>query len=220
MRPKVITTAVLTNDLDGIAQLQTLGGAGSFTLNGALVSSGVATAAMAQKVSFTSTGNISARSFTVTGTDPNGHTITESRAGPNNNTVVTTNYFKTVSSVTSDGAVGTNTQIGWMATDGCVTQSVPVNWRQSPFNMVVSADLTAGTGTFGVQYTVDDPQGSYSNSFSTSANWRDATYLDKDTNTADADDTIVVPVRAVRGIVTVGSTTGVYKFTFIQGQNA
>jgi hypothetical protein len=219
MQPIVITTSALTDDDDGIAQLQTLGGAGSFTLNGALVSGGVATAAMPQKVIFTSTGNISGTNFTVTGTDADGKTVTSTRAGPNNNTVATAVYFKTVTSVTTDGAVGTNTKIGWRPADGFCTASVPVNWRQTPFNLTVAAELT-GTATFGAQWTADDPQStSYAQSLNVSGFWTDITGLDKDSNAASGTATLSNHVRAVRGIATAVTTTATVKYTFLQGQN-
>ena len=219
MRPQVITTSALTDDGNGIAEDQTTSGAADLTLDGALVTSSVATAAEAQIVSIEGSGNNSGITFTVTGTDQDGKTVSEVITGSNGGTAVSTVYFKTVTQIAASGAVTGDVEVGWLAASGFSTKSIPVNWRQSPFNMTVAADLTTSTGTFGVQYTVDGPQEDYTNSFGVDANWRDAAGLDKDSNTADGEDNIITPVRAVRGIATIGTSTTVLKFTFIQGQN-
>lgn len=213
----VITTSALDDDPNGIAEDQTTVGAGDLTLNGALVSSGTATMAEAQIVSIESTGNLSAITFTVTGTDADGTIISEDVTGPNAATVTSAAYFKTVTQIAVDAAVGTNVEVGVAASNGMVTRSVTTSWWHAPFNVSLSVELVTDTGTFGAQYTVDKPDGSYATSFATDANWRDAQGLDPDTNTATGDDNIVVPVRAVRGKVTTATATGVYKFTFLQG---
>lgn len=108
------STAPRAQSANAIALDQTLGGAGNFTLNGAAISGGSFDCAYSggQLITFTSTGNISARTFTITGTDRNGAAQSETLSGPNNNTVFSTKYYKTVTQVASDGAVGTNTSIG------------------------------------------------------------------------------------------------------------
>jgi hypothetical protein len=119
---KAITFVPQAVDDNALAQLQTLGGAGNFNLNGVHgVALGGAPAGndgsnLATTVTFTSTGNISGVTMTVTGTDANGDAQSENIAGPNNNTVTTTNAFLTVTQVAADGAVGTNTKIGFTAT--------------------------------------------------------------------------------------------------------
>lgn len=217
MRPQVITTSVLTNDADGIAQAQQTPGAQDLTLNGVLVSGGVATAAMAQKVVLDSAGNLSGVNFTITGTNADGAAISEVKAGPNTTPTTSVKYYKTVSSIAVSGAVGTNVTAGWRVDDGFCTQSVPVNWRQVPFNLTITAQLVAGTGTFGAQWTADGPQDSYTESFSTTAAWFDATGLDKDSNTATGTSTLSNHVRGVRGIATVGDASTVIKYTILQG---
>ena len=91
-----------------VAAAQTLGSAGNMTL-----AAGASTGAFngtntAQVITLTSTGNISARTFTVTGTDTKGDTVTEDITGPNNSTVTGSVFFATVTQIAVDGAVGTN----------------------------------------------------------------------------------------------------------------
>ena len=102
-------------DTAAIAALQTLGGAGNMTLTGSSVSDG---SNMDTTVTLTSTGNISGVTFTVTGTDASGSTITEDITGPNNTTVTGSTKFLTVTQIAADGAVSTNTSAGFTATSG------------------------------------------------------------------------------------------------------
>ena len=102
-------------DTAAIAALQTLGGAGNMTLTGSSVSDG---SNMDTTVTLTSTGNISGVTFTVTGTDASGSTITEDITGPNNTTVTGSTKFSTVTQIAADGAVATNTSAGFTATSG------------------------------------------------------------------------------------------------------
>lgn len=113
-RPYLRTYTLLAPDPDGLFQDQTLGGAGDFTLNGAGVSGGVwaSTDNLAHKFDFESAGNLSALTITITGTTHKKKAISETLTGPNNSTVTTSKYYKTVTSVSVDGAVGTNIEAG------------------------------------------------------------------------------------------------------------
>ena len=54
--------------------------------------------------------------MTIVGTDANGNALTESITGPSNDTVTTTGYFQTVTSVTASSTLGANTMdAGWTA---------------------------------------------------------------------------------------------------------
>lgn len=63
-------------------------------------------------VSLASTGNISGVNFTISGFDIYGQAMTQTIAGPNNNTVNTTKAFFQVTQIAANGAVGTNTSAG------------------------------------------------------------------------------------------------------------
>ena len=99
-----------------IAAAQTLGGAGNMTLAGTAAT--FAGDNMAQKITLVSAGNISAVTFTITGTDSEGNTQEEELTGPNNNTVTSTKYFQTVTQIAASAAVGTNTSSGVAADQG------------------------------------------------------------------------------------------------------
>jgi hypothetical protein len=98
-----------TASATGIAGAQLFGGSGSFVLNGAIVSGGVARLDVPRNVTLTvATTDHSARTITVTGTDVYGNVVRENIAGPNANTVQGKKAFTTVTAATVDGAVATN----------------------------------------------------------------------------------------------------------------
>ncbi len=229
MRPQVITTAVMSDDADGISvsQKPAAGGIQSLTITGALAADSVtAIIANAQRVGITSDANDSGVTFSVTGTDADGVVHTESSiTGPSSDTVLTTAYFKTVTGVTISGNATGNITVGTLATNGLVTRSIIINWRQTPFNMSLSAELTAGTAEFfGMDYTVDAPNivfpdTPYTNSFGVDANWQALDELDPTINAVTENSNLAFPVRAARGRFGTGSTDMVVKFTVIQGDN-
>jgi len=218
MRPKVITTVTLDSDANGISVDQTTSGAADLTITGVLASGGVATIAEAQKVLIEGVGDNDEVNFTITGTDADGHVMSETLVGADSGTVTTAAAFKTVTTIAVDSAVDGNVEIGVLNTNGLIGPSVPVNWRQSPFNISLSAEELKDGGTAFIQYTVDDPTATYTNGFSTDANWVSGPAAVANI-TDSGDDAIDYPIRAVRGILTVGDADSTWKFTFIQGQN-
>lgn len=92
-----------------ICILQSVIGAGSLIINGSLSNGVTQTASFAENgycrnLSFISANNLSAVTFTITGTQ-NGVTITENVIGPNNNSVYSGQLYDTVTSITTSGAV-------------------------------------------------------------------------------------------------------------------
>ena len=169
-------------DDDGVFQNQTLGGAGSFTLNGAGVTSGqwVTPDLFAKQIGFASTGNISGVTFTVSGYQDKNKTIaiSEQLAGPNNNTVETTNYFYSIQSISASGAVGTNTKAG--PVDEAISQIIPIkrSYSDRSERQVGLTFIVTGTIDYTVQQTNDDVQSLTDRTF----NWLDS----DDTNVVSA----------------------------------
>lgn len=153
MRPVTISRTLAAASANSIALLQTTAGAGNFTLDGALVSGGVATIPVASQVTLTSAGNISGVNFTITGTDTRGQTVTEVLAGPNANTVTSVYTYATVTSIAVNGAVGTNTSVG-NAQSGA-SPVIPLD-LYLPFGSTTSVKVT-GTVNYTVQVSNDDP---------------------------------------------------------------
>ena len=163
-------------------QNQTLGGAGSFTLNGAGVTSGqwVTPDLFAKQIGFASTGNISGVNFTISGYEDRNKTIliSETIAGPNNNTVETTNYFYSIQSISASGAVGTNTKAG--PVDEAISQIIPIkrSYSDKSERQVGLTFIVTGTINYTVQQTNDDVQSLTDRTF----NWLDT----DDTNVVSA----------------------------------
>ena len=66
----------------------------------------------ARQITIASTSNIANRTFTITGTDAAGNTQSETLVGPNNSTVTTAAYFKTVTQVAISGAAAGAVTVG------------------------------------------------------------------------------------------------------------
>lgn len=96
----------------GAANLVLTAGAGTTTV---VRSDGVSVIQLdfPRNVTLTSTGNISAVTFTVTGWDVYGQPMTEDIVGPNNSTVSGNKAFFQIATIAASAAVGTNTSAGF-----------------------------------------------------------------------------------------------------------
>lgn len=197
MKPITLSVALPVADPDGIAAAQTTLAAGSLLINGALAAGGRVTLTEQQFIGISSTGNLSAITFTVAGYDKAGQVLSESLAGPNNDTVVTANAFAVVTGVTVSAAVGTNVTVG--TTQSGASLPVIIDHYQNPVNVTLKLSVN-GTADGTVQYTNDDV-------FSLSpedVEWTDDTDL-TNVNTGYETATIVSPITAVRLVNNSGS---------------
>ena len=148
---KTITMQLAASVVNGIAQSQSKGSAGNFTLNGSLVTAGVATLdsnGNARRVLFTFAGDETGHNFTITGTGWNGLAQTEVVAGTST-TAQSTKDFKTVSKVSVDAATTSTVQIG---TNG-VGSSLPFVCDA----IISRADYACGVTASGtVNYTIEE----------------------------------------------------------------
>lgn len=113
MRPKRVSFTLATPAANSIATSQTPGAAGNLTLDGALASGGVIPdLSLGYIISITSAGNISARTFTVTGFDQDNKAQTESITGPNATTVVSTKFWRRITTIAIDAAAGSALTVG------------------------------------------------------------------------------------------------------------
>lgn len=154
--PVTLSFALPTPDADGIAQSQAVAGAGNLTLNGALVSGGVASLVVAQRVGIASSGADSALTFTVYGTDRNSHTISETVTGVATPTTVNTlQDFLTVTRIAVSGAAAGNITVGTVGVGS--TRWLVDNMHLSPFALSIGTQVVSGSVTYTVEYTLDDP---------------------------------------------------------------
>lgn len=200
--------SLATADTDGIAESQTPGAAGALTLDGALVTGGVAilgTDRVQRRVLITAAADDSGRTFTVTGTDGYGRTISEDVTGPDTTTASTTLDFQTVTEVSVDAATAGAITVGTSGVGASVVR--PMNLYQSPVNISLGASVS-GTVDYTVQHTFDDV-------FQTDDGLTFFPHADLADQTATADGNYAFPVTGIR--VLMNSGTGTVSFTIIQG---
>lgn len=184
-------------DPDGIAENQTLGGAGNLTLDGALCDLGTAgqfdigdagysDGIAGVRIAIDSAGDVSSVTFTVTGKDQDGIDITEDITGVTTTAVESVNYFSQITQIAADGAVGSNVFVG--PVDEIVTKTYVLNWRAAEA-CTVAVSALAGTCQFDIQESFDDPENGVRN-----MNWIDA-QADK---AADLAALLTLHARAVR----------------------
>lgn len=151
------TGAVASASTTAILSAGTGSGAGTFTLNGALVSGGVATIPTPRNITLTSTSNNSGITLTVTGTDVYGAAQTETITGPNNTTVNGAKAFKTITAVarsntvTGNVSAGTGNVLGLPYAIANAAKVVGAYMDGIPQTTAtfVAADATAATATTG-----------------------------------------------------------------------
>lgn len=169
MRPIEFTWGgYATADANSIAESQTPLAAGDLTLDGILadttskftaqippeLTKTIATLSVSGKVTITSAGNDSDKTFTVYGTNNTGAEFSESIVGGNVGAVTTTKSFKTVTRVAVSAATAGAVEVG-------TSQSGSTDWI--PLDIYVPNQATnisctvAGTVNYSVQYTNENP---------------------------------------------------------------
>tara|TARA_Y100000310_G_scaffold55920_1_gene51270 strand:- start:15910 stop:16881 length:972 start_codon:yes stop_codon:yes gene_type:complete len=145
----------LVPDVDAICVDQTTTAATTLSLDGASVTTGTATTAgWAQRLSMESSADLSSVDVVIVGWDADGEPRTETVALPNATTSYSVQYWTEIDSITTDGAVGTNVEIGFTASDGAVSATlVP---EEQGYHHEISIQLTvAGTMTITSEYTTE-----------------------------------------------------------------
>lgn len=139
-----ITADTVAADDDGISVNAAVGNNAALTIGGALASGGSVTLDHARKITITSSGNDSDKSFTVVGTDVNGDALTETVTGANAGAATSSNYFLTVSSITAVGDPAANVKAG-ISSDAA---DVIFAGRSRLKGAYISCSATAGTIDF------------------------------------------------------------------------
>lgn len=151
-------------DPDGIAENQTLGAAGNLTLNGALCDLGTAgqfdigdaysDGIGGVKLLIDSAGDISGVTFTITGKDQDGNSITEDVTGVTTTAVSTTKYYSQVTQIAADGAVASNVFVGTVG-GALASKAVLINHLSGTAAAYAITGLS-GTCQFDVEQTFVD----------------------------------------------------------------
>lgn len=160
MRPKTFTISVDTADPDGIIESVTPVAGGAITMDGALVSAGVATmdsGGWPMQVGITCAGNETARTFTITGRLlKGGDLVTETIAGVNATVATSVGHYYTITGVSVDDATAGAITVG---TNGVgSTGWIPLNHRSDSFDLGFAVTVGSGTVNWTVQWTYGDVQ--------------------------------------------------------------
>ena len=139
-----ITADTTALDADGISVAAAVGNNAALVIGGALASGGAVALDSGRVVTILSAGNDAAKSFTVTGTDVDGDSQTESITGANAGTATGSKYFKTISGISAVGNPAGNVSAGINNSAADVIYAGRA--RLQGINMVCSA--TAGTLNF------------------------------------------------------------------------
>jgi len=107
-----ITADTTALDADGISVAAGVGNNAALVIGGALASGGAVSLSHGRVVTILSAGDDSAKSFTVTGTDVDGDSQTESITGANAGTATGSKYFKTISGISAVGNPAGNVSAG------------------------------------------------------------------------------------------------------------
>lgn len=155
-RPAVFTWQAL--DTAAVCALQTKAAAGNLRLNGTqvlLTPNGVPYVifpGQSRIISLTSTANLSGVNFTVLGVYL-GRPLSETIAGPNNNTVTTAGLFDSITSISVSAAVATNVSVGTGAIGA--TQWWLYNYHAPSFGLTCAVEVT-GVINYTFLATMDD----------------------------------------------------------------
>lgn len=220
MRQQVSSVITPVNDANGIFADQTTAGAAFLTLDGALVTSGIAylfgstaTTAWGQKVSIEGTGTNSAFTATIVGTGPGGDALTEVLTLADNGTATTSAYFRTVSSIYVDGNIDGNIEGGFLTAQGAASREFYLDRQQLPGNTQLTATLSA-TATVTAQYsqTARDPQST--SNYAQNATWQSVDGLTSVTATTSSN--LAYNANATRLLITA-YTSGTAMYSATQG---
>jgi hypothetical protein len=214
MQPISVTVGPLAAaSANAICLSQTPAVAGALTLNGALVTGGVAVLDKARRVLITCAGNESTRTFTIVGTSSSGNSLTETITGPNATTAQSVLDYKTVTSITISGAAAGAITVGtsgvassrWVRLDG---------WAFAQVGLQVDV---SGTINYTVQQTFDDPNDPTNPIAAANVIWLNSTDSGVVAKDVDAQSFYAYAPTFIR--ITANSGTGSARLTAIQYGN-
>lgn len=203
MRPIFYSYTPADNDLNGFAS--TVGGTAGVAFVQQVYTVGDN---LAHLVTIDPSGSVSGN-YTLTGTDSDGFSQTETLATDTVNTVTSVKYFLTLTSVLAPSGIGAETvEIGW--SDVCIGPTVPLNRLQVDFQVSLGVDIS-GTINYTVQHCLRDIRAANP---STLTWWPHASLVSK---TADTDGNYASPVSATRLLINSSTSGATINFQILQG---
>jgi len=205
MRPISFTRSQPAASGTSVAAAQLLNASGVITLNGALVSGGVATLTVPAVLTVFSEKSATVN-FVVTGTAPNGASQTETLAVTASGTVTGSLSFATVTSVAASAPTSATISLG-NGVPG-YTAWIPLD-IYTPNQVTNISNKVSGTVNYSVEYTNEDP-------FNTGIQQLAVPHPNASLTAATGDETqfTTTLMRAVR--LKINSGSGSVRFTCVQ----
>jgi len=209
MRPISFTRSQPAADADSIVSAQSLSVSGAITLDGVLVSNGVAVLTVPAVLTATNAASETIN-FVVTGTGPAGQSQVETLALTASGTVTGSLSFATVTGITSSAAAASTISIG-NGVSG-YTSWIPLD-IYTPNQVTNISGKTSGTVNYSVEYTNEDP-------FDVSIQQLAVPHPNASLTAASGDETqfTTTLMRAVR--LKINSGDGSVRFTIVQQSTA
>lgn len=207
MQPTQLSYTPVTQAANNIALSQTPGAAGNLTLAGALAAAGVIPdLSLGYIVAFTSGGDLSGRTFTITGTDADGKAQSEAVTGPSGATVVSTKFYRTIASIAVDAACGAALTVGTVNTTlSAVTPTQPVGMSEPYTSMTAHV-----TGT--INFTLQKASERVNATPSQTPNWRTL----QAAGAVDVEALQTGPIGALRGQINTYTNGATIRFNILQ----
>lgn len=209
MRPISFTRSQPAADADSIVSAQSLSVSGAITLDGVLVSNGVAVLTVPAVLTATNAASETIN-FVVTGTGPAGQSQVETLALTASGTVTGSLSFATVTGIVSDAPADGTISIG-NGVSG-YTSWIPLD-IYTPNQVTNISGKTSGTVNYSVEYTNEDP-------FDLSIQQLAVPHPNASLTAASGDETqfTTTLMRAVR--LKINSGDGSVRFTIVQQSTA
>lgn len=204
MRPKSWSYTPADDDTDGFGN-DLVGTSGvAFVLTAT-----TAADSLAHKVIITPSGSVTGN-YSITGTDADGRTQTETLATDTTNAVTSAKYYKTLTSILAPSGIGAETvDIGW--TDDIVTPTILLNHKQADFKVRFNVIIT-GTIDYSVQQTLSEIR-SGDSAYST---WNWLSHGSVVAKTTSQEGYFAVPVTAMRVLINSLTTGATFKILLVQ----
>lgn len=208
-----VTAGSLAAADDNGIHLSSTPSAGAVSLDGALVTGGVAYLGDPRRVLVTTAGNDTGKTMTITGTDANGNVQVDTVSLPNNSTVYTSLDFLTVTGITISATAAGAIIIGTNGIGG--SRWVRFN-DFAPSNISIQCDVT-GTVNYTVQSTLDDPNDPFNPTPAEDVIWVNSSDAAVVSSASTQQSNFLFTPKYARVLINSGSGTVVA--TFLQSSN-
>lgn len=198
MRTVSISKSLAAGVVNGIAQGQSAAAAGNLTLNGTLVTGGVANLGSQRRVVITSAGNDAGKTATIIGANGTGTPRSEIITLGSAAAVVSVNDFLTVGTIAVSGSIASTVTVGTNGTGS--TDWIMPSFHLTPFDVTLDTQVSGA-----VTYTIEGTQDNYWDAVPSPPTINAHTILAS--GTVAAETVLSTAIRGYRYTITAGAGT-------------